>query len=104
MIFRIVVLVHAFMLSFICIWLRPDGVLKMRKLQKLVLKALQESGVGDDDKSQLSEMLEHKIISNSRYTVENKYWLKTGFNGSSFVVDILEDGYVTIRTLSEAEA
>ncbi|MBA0774042.1 hypothetical protein Gotri_009282 [Gossypium trilobum] len=37
----------------------PDGVLKMRKLQKLVLKALQESGVGDDDKSQLSEMLEH---------------------------------------------
>ncbi|MBA0564553.1 hypothetical protein Golob_009488 [Gossypium lobatum] len=31
----------------------------MRKLQKLVLKALQESGVGDDDKSQLSEMLEH---------------------------------------------
>ncbi|KAK5829967.1 hypothetical protein PVK06_013761 [Gossypium arboreum] len=45
--------------------------LKMRKLQKLVLKALQESGVGD--KSQLSEMLEHKIISYSRYTVENKY-------------------------------
>ncbi|TYI25206.1 hypothetical protein ES332_A05G035300v1 [Gossypium tomentosum] len=50
---------------------KPDGVLKMRKLQKLVLKALQESGVGD--KSQLSEMLEHKIISYSRYTVENKY-------------------------------
>ncbi|MBA0865798.1 hypothetical protein Goshw_015461 [Gossypium schwendimanii] len=39
--------------------IKPDGVLKMRKLQKLVLKALQESGVGDDDKSQLSEMLEH---------------------------------------------
>ncbi|KAG4197578.1 hypothetical protein ERO13_A05G032100v2 [Gossypium hirsutum] len=52
-------------------WKKPDGVLKMRKLQKLVLKALQESGVGD--KSQLSEMLEHKIISYSRYTVENKY-------------------------------
>ncbi|XWS72221.1 hypothetical protein CRYUN_Cryun02cG0021300 [Craigia yunnanensis] len=50
----------------------PDGVLKMRKLQKLVLKTLQESGV-DDDKSQLSEMLEHKITSSSRFTVDNKY-------------------------------
>ncbi|MBA0835718.1 hypothetical protein Goarm_007983 [Gossypium armourianum] len=40
-------------------WKKPDGVLKMRKLQKLVLKALQEPGVGNDDKSQLSERLEH---------------------------------------------
>lgn len=32
----------------------------MRKLQKQVLKALQESGVVDD-KSRLSEMLEHKV-------------------------------------------
>ncbi|XVF35085.1 hypothetical protein REPUB_Repub18cG0114200 [Reevesia pubescens] len=50
----------------------PDGVLKMRKLQKLVLKSLQESGL-DEDKSQLSEMLEHKITSSSRFTVDNKY-------------------------------
>ncbi|XVE97942.1 hypothetical protein REPUB_Repub03eG0062400 [Reevesia pubescens] len=50
----------------------PDGVLKMRKLQKLVLKALQESGV-DEDKSQLSEMLEHKINSSSRFTFDNNY-------------------------------
>ncbi|KAE8712538.1 mitogen-activated protein kinase kinase 2 [Hibiscus syriacus] len=49
----------------------PDGVLKMRKLQKRVLKALQESGV-DDDKSQLSEMLQHKITSSARYSVDGK--------------------------------
>ncbi|XWS17450.1 hypothetical protein CRYUN_Cryun33cG0068900 [Craigia yunnanensis] len=49
-----------------------DGVLKMGKLQKLVLKALQESGV-DEDKSQLIEMLEHKVTSSSRFTVHNKY-------------------------------
>ncbi|XVF88838.1 hypothetical protein PTKIN_Ptkin19aG0083100 [Pterospermum kingtungense] len=50
----------------------PDGVLKMRKLQKLVLKALKEFGV-DEDKSQLCEMLEQKITSSSRFTVDNKY-------------------------------
>ncbi|OMO91714.1 Zinc finger, U1-type [Corchorus olitorius] len=50
----------------------PDGVLKKRKLQKLVLKSLQELGV-DQDKSQLSEMLEHKITSSSRFIVEDKY-------------------------------
>ena len=32
----------------------------MGKLQKVVLKALQESGV-DEDKSQLIDMLEHKV-------------------------------------------
>lgn len=45
---------------FLCMWQSPDGVLRMRKLQKQVLKALQESGVVDD-KSRLSEMLEHKV-------------------------------------------
>ncbi|XP_022730428.1 UBP1-associated proteins 1C-like [Durio zibethinus] len=49
-----------------------DGVLKMRKLQKLVLKAIQESCV-DEDESQLIEMLEHKITSSSRFTVDNKF-------------------------------
>ncbi|KHG16926.1 putative C16C10.8 [Gossypium arboreum] len=47
----------------------PDGVLKMRKLEKRVLKALQESGV-DEDKSQLSEILQHKITSNDRFLVD----------------------------------
>ncbi|XP_021277239.1 UBP1-associated proteins 1C [Herrania umbratica] len=50
----------------------PDEVLKIRKLQKLVLKALREAGV-DEEKSQLTEMLEHKITSSSRFTVDNKY-------------------------------
>ncbi|KAK8654729.1 hypothetical protein V6N13_107329 [Hibiscus sabdariffa] len=49
-----------------------DRVLKMRKLQKLVLKALQESGV-DEDKSQLSEKLQHKITSSTRYSVDGKF-------------------------------
>ncbi|XP_012478714.1 UBP1-associated proteins 1C [Gossypium raimondii] len=50
----------------------PDGVLKMRKLEKRVLKALQESGV-DEDKSQLSEILQHKITSNDRFSFDGKY-------------------------------
>ncbi|XWS26645.1 hypothetical protein CRYUN_Cryun26dG0048600 [Craigia yunnanensis] len=50
----------------------PYGVLKMRKLEKLVLKSVQESGV-HEDKSQLSEILEHKITSSSRFAVDNKY-------------------------------
>uniref|UniRef100_A0A2N9HF31 Uncharacterized protein n=1 Tax=Fagus sylvatica TaxID=28930 RepID=A0A2N9HF31_FAGSY len=50
----------------------PDGVLKMRKLRKLVLKDLHESGITEDE-TKLSDMLEHKINSSSRFTVENKY-------------------------------
>lgn len=38
----------------------PDGVLKMRKLRKLVIKALEESGITGDE-TQLSEKLEHKV-------------------------------------------
>ncbi|PPD96990.1 hypothetical protein GOBAR_DD05939 [Gossypium barbadense] len=62
----------AFMLSFRCMRQSPDGVLKMRKLEKRVLKALQESGV-DEDKSQLSEILQHKITSNDRFSFDGKY-------------------------------
>ncbi|KAJ7955933.1 UBP1-associated proteins 1C-like [Quillaja saponaria] len=50
----------------------PDGALKMRKLKKLVLKALQESGTTKDE-TQLSDILEQKINSNSRFAVEGKY-------------------------------
>lgn len=42
------------------VYQNPDGVLKMRKLRKLVLKSLQESGVADDE-AQLSDKLEHKV-------------------------------------------
>ncbi|XP_024017143.1 cell growth-regulating nucleolar protein [Morus notabilis] len=50
----------------------PEGVLKMKKLRKLVLKALHESGItGEED--QFRNTLEHKINSSSRFAVENKY-------------------------------
>ncbi|ONH97660.1 hypothetical protein PRUPE_7G204300 [Prunus persica] len=49
-----------------------DGVLKMRKLKKLVLKAIEESGRTDDE-AKLSDMLDHKINSSSRFKVENKH-------------------------------
>ncbi|XP_050124078.1 UBP1-associated proteins 1C-like isoform X2 [Malus sylvestris] len=49
-----------------------DGVLKMRKLKKLVLKALEESGITDDE-TKLSKKLEHKINSSSKFRVDNKY-------------------------------
>ncbi|KAJ1400694.1 Zinc finger, C2H2, LYAR-type [Sesbania bispinosa] len=50
----------------------PDGTLKMKKLRKAVLKALQESGIVVNETA-LSEALEQKINSSSRFAVENKY-------------------------------
>ncbi|KAL2338752.1 hypothetical protein Fmac_013198 [Flemingia macrophylla] len=50
----------------------PDGILKMKKLRKVVLKELQESGI-EVDEAELSEALEQKINSSSRFAVENKY-------------------------------
>lgn len=38
----------------------PEGVLKMKKLKKLVLNSLGESGITEDE-TQLSGMLEHKV-------------------------------------------
>ena len=38
----------------------PEGILKMRKLRKLVLKALRESGFTEDE-SQLTDALEQKV-------------------------------------------
>ncbi|RDY08563.1 UBP1-associated proteins 1C [Mucuna pruriens] len=49
----------------------PDGTLKMKKLRKVVLKALQESAIVVDE-AELSEALEQKINSSSRFAVENK--------------------------------
>lgn len=49
-----------------------DGVLKMRNLKKLVLKAIEELGITDDE-AKLSDMLDHKINSSSRFKVENKH-------------------------------
>ncbi|CAL5442816.1 unnamed protein product [Camellia sinensis] len=50
----------------------PEGILKMRKLRKLVLKALRESGFTEDE-SQLTDALEQKINSSSKFTVDGKY-------------------------------
>ncbi|KAL6220955.1 hypothetical protein ACLB2K_008708 [Fragaria x ananassa] len=49
-----------------------DGVLNMRKLKKLVLDAIEESGITEDEES-LSTTFEEKINSSSRFRVENKY-------------------------------
>lgn len=38
----------------------PDGILKLRKLRKLVLGSLRESGFIEDE-SQLADMLEQKV-------------------------------------------
>lgn len=50
----------------------PGGVLRLKKLKKLVLKALQESGIQEDE-TQLSNVIEHKINSSSRFIVDGKY-------------------------------
>ncbi|XP_057421823.1 UBP1-associated proteins 1C [Lotus japonicus] len=50
----------------------PDGTLKMKKLRKAVFKALQESGIVVNE-TELSETLEQKINSSSRFAIENKY-------------------------------
>lgn len=50
----------------------PDGVLKMRKVRKLVREALGEYEVLKDE-SQLIDILERKINSSSKFTVDGKY-------------------------------
>ncbi|KAI3447177.1 hypothetical protein Pfo_003842 [Paulownia fortunei] len=50
----------------------PDGAMKFKKLRKFVVKSLKESG-NTEDKNQVSEMLEQKINSSSRFIVEGKY-------------------------------
>ncbi|CAO2183558.1 unnamed protein product [Urochloa humidicola] len=49
----------------------PDGVMKLKKLQKLVIKELQECGV-TEDKEGLCATLMDKIASNSRFSVDGK--------------------------------
>ncbi|KAL8119984.1 uncharacterized protein LOC141724566 [Apium graveolens] len=50
----------------------PDGVQKLRKLQKIVQKALVDSEFTLDE-SKVKETLEQKINSSSRFTVDGKY-------------------------------
>ncbi|KAL8498046.1 hypothetical protein ACS0TY_021397 [Phlomoides rotata] len=50
----------------------PDGTLKLKKLKKHVVKSLQESGY-TEDKEHVSEVIEHKINSSSRFIVDGKY-------------------------------
>ena len=51
-------LLHLNVLFFL--WQQPDGILKMKKLKKVVLKALQESGIVVDE-TELSEALHQKV-------------------------------------------
>ncbi|KAK4432855.1 UBP1-associated proteins 1C [Sesamum alatum] len=50
----------------------PDGVMKLKKLRKFVLNSLKESG-HTEDKSQVSEILEQKINSSSKFIVDGKF-------------------------------
>ncbi|KAL6974573.1 hypothetical protein U1Q18_028757 [Sarracenia purpurea var. burkii] len=50
----------------------PENALKLRKLRKLVLNSLRESGFTEDE-NQLTDMLQQKINSSSRFTVDGKY-------------------------------
>lgn len=50
----------------------PDGVMKIKKLQKVIIKALRESGVTEDE-GQLEEKLMQKINSSSRVNINNKH-------------------------------
>ncbi|WOL02995.1 UBP1-associated proteins 1C [Canna indica] len=49
----------------------PDQTMKIKKLQKIVIKMVQESGVTVDE-PQLREILMDKINSSSRFVVDNK--------------------------------
>ncbi|KAL6615455.1 hypothetical protein ACP70R_037725 [Stipagrostis hirtigluma subsp. patula] len=49
----------------------PDGVMKLKKLQKLVIKELQECGL-TEDKEGLRATLMDKIASSSRFSVDGK--------------------------------
>lgn len=49
-----------------------DGVLKLKKLKKIVLKSVNESGMVEDE-SQVSDTIEHKINSSSKFIVDGKY-------------------------------
>ncbi|CAK9172362.1 unnamed protein product [Ilex paraguariensis] len=51
---------------------RSGGVLKLKKLRKLVLNTLRESGYTEDE-NQLTNMLEHKIHSSSRFTFDGNF-------------------------------
>lgn len=50
----------------------PDGKMKMKKLKKLVMEALKQSGVTEDE-NQLGAKLERKINSSSRFAIDSKY-------------------------------
>lgn len=56
------IVLNVFMYLTICVYTgqNPEGVLKLKKLKKLVLKSLKESGI-TEDKSLLTEMLEQKV-------------------------------------------
>ncbi|KAL6496487.1 hypothetical protein OROGR_029745 [Orobanche gracilis] len=49
-----------------------DGAMKLKKLRKFVVKSLKESGF-TEDRNKVSEMIEQKINSSSRFSIDGKY-------------------------------
>lgn len=52
----------------------PEGAVKLKKLKKLILVSLKESGIVED-KNAVNQMLAQKINSSSRFSVDGKYVL-----------------------------
>ncbi|KAK4757752.1 hypothetical protein SAY87_019053 [Trapa incisa] len=50
----------------------PDKAMKMKKLKKIVIRAVKEKGI-EDDENVLAEELQQKLDSCSRFMVEGKY-------------------------------
>ncbi|ONK54900.1 uncharacterized protein A4U43_UnF9940 [Asparagus officinalis] len=59
-----------------------DGVMKIKKLQKLILKGLKESGVTEDEEL-LRDKLMQEINSTNRFSIENKRICLVGKTGES---------------------
>ncbi|OAY68255.1 UBP1-associated proteins 1C [Ananas comosus] len=60
----------------------PDQCMKIKKLQKLVVKELRESGL-TDDKEHLHELLMDKISTSSRFSIDKKHIKLVGEWGES---------------------
>ncbi|CAN6456159.1 unnamed protein product [Victoria cruziana] len=50
----------------------PDGALKLKKLQKLLIKSLEASGIANEDKDQLKSLVADKISSSSHFELNGK--------------------------------
>ena len=84
------------MCFFFFLWQQPDGILKMKKLKKVVLKALQESGIVVDE-TELSEALHQKVSPSIwlclRWFVLREKKQKTKLTGFSYENCVVTDKF-----------